>query len=116
MEKKKEKKQKILIKITVIAIVSVILISTILTVIGVSQISGAYKSMTNEELKATADHLRSQMNSTWDGDWGMDESGAVTKGGEPVTDEYQKLMANWETLLKERYSETVRSICGGLTR
>ncbi len=92
MKAQKEKKQKVLIKIIMIAIVSVILISTILTVIAAIQISNAYKSMTNEELKAACEQLRSQLNSTWDGDWNKEEDGTLTKGGEPVAEEYQKLM------------------------
>ncbi len=92
METKKPKKQKILIKIIVIAIVSVILISTILTVIASIQISNAYKSMTNEELKAVCEHLRSELEATWDGDWNLEEDGTLTKGGQPVGEEYQQLM------------------------
>ncbi len=92
METKKPKKQKILIKIIVIAIVSVILISTILTVIASIQISNAYKSMTNEELKAVCEHLRSELEATWDGDWNLEEDGTLTKGGQPVSEEYQQLM------------------------
>ena len=92
MENKKPKKQKVLIKIIVIAIVSVILISTVLTVIGAIQISNAYKSMTNEELKAVCEHLRSELEATWDGDWNLEEDGTLTKGGQPVGEEYQKLM------------------------
>ena len=92
MKTQKEKKQKVLIKIIMIAIVSVILISTVLTVIAAIQISNAYKSMTNEELKAACEQLRSQLNSTWDGDWNKEEGDILTKVGEPVAEEYQKLM------------------------
>ncbi len=92
MKTQKARKQKILIKIILIAIVSVILISTILTIIGAVQIRNAYMSMTEEELKAACEHLRSQLNSTWDGDWNLEEDGTLTKGGAPVGEEYQQLM------------------------
>lgn len=92
MKTQKAKKQKILIKIILIAIVAVILISTILTIIGAIQVRNAYMSMTEEELKATCEHLRSQMDSTWDGDWNLEEDGTLTKGGQPVGEEYQQLM------------------------
>lgn len=91
MKGKKEKKQKLLIKVIAIAITAVVLISTLLTVIGAIQVSRAYMSMTEEELKATAEHLRSQLDSTWDGEWAL-EDGVLTKGGQPVAEEYQSLM------------------------
>ena len=92
MKNQKTKKQKILIKIILIAIIAVILISMILTIVGVIQIRNAYTSMTQEELKATCEHLRSQLNSTWDGDWGKEEDGTLTKGGQAVAEEYESLM------------------------
>lgn len=92
MKTQKAKKQKILIKIILIAIVAVILISTILTIIGAIQVRNAYMSMTEEELKATCEHLRSQLDSTWDGDWNLEEDGTLTKGGQPVSEEYQQLL------------------------
>lgn len=88
----KPKKQKLLIKVIGIALAAVILISALLTIIGTTQVSKAYTSMTEEELKATAEHLQSQLNSTWDGDWSYDEENGLTKGGEPVAEEYQALM------------------------
>lgn len=90
--KTKEKKQKLLIKVIAIAIGAVVLISALLTIVGAVQVSRAYQSMSEEELKATAEHLQSQMNSTWDGDWAYDEENGLTKGGEPVEEEYQSLM------------------------
>ncbi|MCR5273495.1 MAG: cache domain-containing protein [Lachnospiraceae bacterium] len=101
---KKIRKQKLLIKIIMIALVSVIIISALLTGIGAVQINKAYRSMSAEELKATAEHLRSQFDSTWDGDWDYSEETGLTKGGEAVEAEYQEIIDELNSLTGVDYT------------
>lgn len=86
------RKGKLLNKVIFIAIGAVILISAILTAISSVRFTNKMNDMVSEELMIACEQLKSQMNSTWDGEWGYDEAVGLTKGGVAVADEYQQLV------------------------
>ncbi|MCR5656371.1 MAG: methyl-accepting chemotaxis protein [Butyrivibrio sp.] len=85
------RKKKLIVNIILIAIIAVFAVGLILNIISGFEINRTYKNLIKEELKATAEHLNSQLDSTWDGDWSyVDET--LYKGEEPVFEEYESLM------------------------
>ena len=84
---------KLLSKVIFIAVGVIVVLSAVLTIVGSVSFSNKMNDMVSEELMIACEQLKSQMNSTWDGDWDYDESmGDLTKGGVSVADEYQQLI------------------------
>lgn len=84
---------KLLNKVIFIAIGAAVLISAILTAISSVSFSDKLNEMVSEELMIGCEQLKSQMNSTWDGEWTYDDNlGGLIKGGVAVNDEYQSLI------------------------
>jgi len=98
VDRKKERKQQLIVKLVMIAIVSVVVTAVALTWIGAAKISGTYNSLVVEELKATAEHLDSAVSSMNDeGDWEMVD-GVLLKGGDIIEEEINTMI---EELNKE---------------
>ncbi|WP_044915305.1 methyl-accepting chemotaxis protein [Butyrivibrio sp. WCE2006] len=87
----KAKNGKLVLKLIIIAISAIIGISVVLTTISAVEITNTYNNMIQEELKVAAEHLQSEMNSVWDGDW-LFVDGQLYKGEQNVMEEYQDLM------------------------
>lgn len=88
---KKGRNKKMVTHMIYIALVAIVAVGVMLNVISGYEIDKTYKNLVKEELKATATHLDSQVNSTWDGDWAY-EDGVLSKGGQEVSEEYEELM------------------------
>ena len=80
-----KRNRKILIKIILIALGALIAVTTIITIIAGVELSNTYESMIEEELKATCEHLDDELGRIYTGDWTLDESGNLYKGGHIVT-------------------------------
>ncbi len=76
-----KRKGKLVQSLMIIALGAILLSSVILTIIGVVKINNTYVSMIEEELKATAYHLKDEFSNEYDGDWGLTEDGLLSKGG-----------------------------------
>ncbi|WP_408070604.1 methyl-accepting chemotaxis protein [Butyrivibrio sp. JL13D10] len=87
----KIRKGKLIQNLILISIAAIIGIAVILTIISSVEITNTYNDMIEEELKIGAEHLQSEMNSVWDGDWSYVD-GQVFKGEQNVMEEYQELM------------------------
>ena len=88
---KRVRNGKLVQKLIIIAICAILGISILLTVISSININSVYDEMVEEELKIGAEHLQSELNSVWDGDWTY-ENGILYKGGQDVMEEYESLM------------------------
>lgn len=88
---KKGRNKKMVNRLIYIAVGAIVAVGVMLNVISGYEIDKTYKNLVKEELKATATHLDSQINSTWDGDWAY-EDGVLSKGGQEVSEEYEELM------------------------
>lgn len=82
---------KLIQKLIIISISAIIGISIILTGISSFEITNIYNEMVEEELTVGAEHLQSELNSVWDGDWKY-ENGALYKGEQNVMEEYESIM------------------------
>ena len=82
---------KLVLKLIFAAIAAIIGISIVLTIISSFNINNVYDEMVEEELKIGAEHLQSELNSVWDGDWEYID-GRLYKGGQDVMEEYESLM------------------------
>ena len=82
--------QKLVGKILLMSIGSSIVMAIILLALGIVNIKEAYISSYEDELHTAAVQMDSQFSNEWDGDWGLDEEGNLTKGGQPVHDEYRE--------------------------
>ncbi|MBQ3789747.1 MAG: methyl-accepting chemotaxis protein [Lachnospiraceae bacterium] len=80
-----KRNRKILIKIILIALGALIAVTTIITIIAGVELSNTYESLIEEELKATCEHLDDELGRIYTGDWTLDESGNLYKGGHIVT-------------------------------
>ncbi|WP_026526859.1 methyl-accepting chemotaxis protein [Butyrivibrio sp. VCD2006] len=85
------RKRKLIYKLIFIAVGAMVGIGLVLNIISGYEINRIYNSLAEEELKATAEHLASEMNSVWDGDWSY-EDGILRKGEQDVSEEYEELM------------------------
>ncbi len=88
---KKVRNGKLVQKLIMISIAAIIGIAVILTVISSININSIYSEMVEEELQVGAEHLQSELNAVWDGDWTY-EDGVLYKGGQDVMTEYENLM------------------------
>ncbi len=68
----------------------------VLTVISILRVKGTYLDMVHEELNTAGTIADSEFTMMWDGDWGYDDS-TLTKGGEPVYEEYLETMEELKT-------------------
>ena len=87
----KAKNGKLVQKLIIAAISAILGISVVLTVISSVNINNVYDEMVQEELMIAAEHLQSELNAVWDGDWEYID-GQLYKGGENVMEEYENLM------------------------
>ncbi|WP_051197406.1 methyl-accepting chemotaxis protein [Butyrivibrio sp. MB2005] len=87
----KIRKGKLIQKLILVAIAAIIAISAILTIISIVELKKTYDTMVEEELKVAAEHLQSEMDSVWDGDWSYDGT-SLFKGEQNVMEEYEELM------------------------
>ena len=62
-----------------------------LTVLGIREVRQTYFDMTQEVLKTAVVEADSEFTKMWNGDW-VYENGEITKGGEPVYEEYLETM------------------------
>ncbi len=86
-----KKRKKLINQLIFVAVGAIVAVGLLLNVISSVEITKTYKKLIQEELKATAEHLASQMDSTWDGDWTYND-GVLMKGEQPVFEEYEELM------------------------
>jgi methyl-accepting chemotaxis protein len=87
----KVRKGKLIQRLIFAAIAAIIAISAILTILSIVELKKTYNNMVEEELKVAAEHLQSEMNSVWDGDWSYDGTN-LYKGEENVMVEYEELL------------------------
>ncbi len=84
-----KRNQKLVGRILLMSLGSSVVMAIILLALGIVNIKEAYISSYEEELHTAAIQMDSQFSHEWDGDWGLDEEGNLTKGGQPVHDEYR---------------------------
>ncbi|WP_026660721.1 methyl-accepting chemotaxis protein [Butyrivibrio sp. AC2005] len=87
----KVRKGKLIQNLILISIAAIIGMAIILTAISSYEITSTYNSMIQEELKVGAEHLKSECDNVWDGDWSYVD-GQLYKGEENVMEEYQSIM------------------------
>ena len=72
-----------------ISIGAAVILALVLVILSITNIEEAYVSSYEEELKTAAIQMDSQFTNEWDGDWEYND-GILTKGGEPVYEEYRR--------------------------
>ena len=88
-----KRRGKLIGKVVGISTVAATIGCLILTFIGIREIRTTYLDMTEEELHTAVTIADSEFTKMWDGDWDWDGT-TLTKGGEPVYDEYLATMEN----------------------
>ncbi len=96
MENGIKRNRKLVGSIIIVAIVATVVLTVILVAVGVKNIKDAYVQSYEEELHTAAYQMASQFSYEWDGDWAFDEENGLTKGGQPVHDEYLEQMEDLE--------------------
>ena len=86
-----KRKGKLIGKVVTILSVAAAIGCIILTIIGIREVSDTYLDMTEEELHTAVTIADSEFTKMWDGDWEWDGT-TITKGGEPVYEEYLETM------------------------
>lgn len=87
----RERKGKLVRKLVFIAVAAIVGIATVLVIISGFLINNIYNTMIKEELRVAAAQLKSQINSTWDGEWSFDGTN-LYKGDQNVMEEYQNIL------------------------
>ena len=87
----KQRKGKLIGKVVGISCIAAAIGCIILSVIGMREVRVTYLDMTKEELHTAVTITASEFTKMWDGDWEYDGN-TLTKGGEPVYDEYLETM------------------------
>lgn len=84
---KTERKQKLIMRLVMIALIGSAIIAVSLTITGGVLIDRAYGIMVREELKATAELLSDTYKYAYTGDWAMDARENLTKGDVVISDD-----------------------------
>ncbi len=87
----KQRKGKLIGQVVGISCVAAAIGFIILSIIGMREVRVTYLDMTQEELHTAVTITASEFTKMWDGDWEYDGT-TLTKGGEPVYDEYLATM------------------------
>ena len=82
---------KLIGKIVTMSTVAAAVGCILLTIIGIREVNATYLDMTQEELHTALTIADSEFTKMWDGDWEWDGAD-ITKGGEPVYEEYLETM------------------------
>ncbi|MCR5581552.1 MAG: methyl-accepting chemotaxis protein [Pseudobutyrivibrio sp.] len=82
-----ERKGKLVGKVVLISVICAAIVASCVAIIGIYELRTTYMGMTEEELHVSATQAESEFSMMWDGDWAYDDA-VLTKGGEPVYDEY----------------------------
>ena len=98
-----KKRKKLINQLIFIAVGAIVVVGVLLNLISGVEIAKTYKKLIKEELKATAEHLASQLDSTWDGDWAYND-GVLLKGEEAVFVEYEELMDELHSMTNIDYT------------
>ena len=95
-----QRKGKLIGKVALISCLAAAIGCIILTIIGIREVRATYLDMAEEELHTAVTIADSEFTMMWDGDWEWDGTSGetITKGGEPVYEEYLSTM---ESLKKE---------------
>ena len=86
-----KRKGKLIGKVVTILSAAAAIGCILLTIIGIREVSDTYLDMTEEELHTAVTIADSVFTKMWDGDWEWDGT-TITKGGEPVYEEYLETM------------------------
>ena len=84
---KKERKGQLVGRVVVLSLVCAIVVGVIIGMVGILEVRTTYLNMVQEELHTACIQANSEFDSMRDGDWAY-ENGELTKGGEPVYEEY----------------------------
>ena len=87
----KQRKGKLIGQVVGISCIAAAVGCIILSIIGMKEVKDTYLDMTEEELHTAVTIANSEFTNMWDGDWDYKDS-VLTKGGEPVYDEYLTTM------------------------
>ena len=87
----KQRKGRLIGRVVYISTTAAAIGCIILTIIGIQEIRTTYMDMIEEELRTAVTIADSEFTKMWDGDWEYDGT-TITKGGEPVYDEYLETM------------------------
>ena len=87
----KQRKGKLIGQVVGISCIAAAVGCIILSIIGMKEVKDTYLDMTEEELHTAVTIANSEFTNMWDGDWDYTDS-VLTKGGEPVYDEYLTTM------------------------
>jgi methyl-accepting chemotaxis protein len=94
---------KLVQKLIFAAVAAIVGIATVLTIISGFEITNTYNTLVEEELMVAVNHLASEMDSVWDGDWTYAD-GALYKGEENVMAEYEEIMDDLKSETGVEYS------------
>ncbi|MCR5331151.1 MAG: cache domain-containing protein [Lachnospiraceae bacterium] len=87
------RKGKLLNRVIYVAMATVVIMAAILTTASSLRFKTEVNELAKEMLMVAGEHLKSEMESTWDGGWSYDEElGGLIKGGVSVSNEYLRLM------------------------
>jgi len=87
----KQRKGKLIGQVVGISCIAAAVGCIILSIIGMKEVKDTYLDMTEEELHTAVTIANSEFTNMWDGDWDYKDA-VLTKGGEPVYDEYLTTM------------------------
>lgn len=90
----KQRRGKLIGRVVLISCVAAAIGCIILTIIGIREVRKTYLDMAREELHTAVTIADSEFTMMWDGDWEWDGTTGttITKGGEPVYEEYLETM------------------------
>ncbi len=84
---KQKKRGSIVGKVVIVSVVVAAIVAGVIALMGIFGIRSVYMNLIEEELRAATELSASEFTMMWDGDWGYEDD-VLTKGGQPVYDEY----------------------------
>ncbi len=83
------RKGRLVRKLVLISIAAVLVVSVILNIFSLINMRQIFDENYEEELHAAAVQLGNEVSNEYDGEWDVDADGVLTKGGNPVKEEYE---------------------------
>ena len=81
-------RKRVIRKLVIAVLIAVSILVVVLTSLSGHYIKNAYEKMSEEELRATAIQFEDETSHEYDGDWGVNKKGQLTKGPDNVQEEY----------------------------
>jgi len=81
-------RKRVIRKLVIAVLIAVSILVVVLTSLSGHYVKNAYEKMSEEELRATAIQFEDETSQEYDGDWGVNKKGQLTKGPDNVQEEY----------------------------